>query len=394
VSEPHPSPPAAPVPPASDEALYAALVKADRSEALVPQVAGLAHGLNDLLTRILSGVTLARQQGAGESLAQAEEACLAAREITRQMLTLGRAGPSATAAVAPQDLLDEAAKMAGTGIAAEITVTLPPGIPTVAIDRSLGVQAFQNLVRNAVEALSPTPPRPQIQLRAAAATLAEGQVAGLGPGEYVEFEVRDNGAGISPELLEKIWEPFFTTKKHGAGLGLPTALAIIRRHGGQIGVDTAVGVGSVFTIFLPCSVAAVDVGGVRAPTARFRTGRILVMDDDEHIRTLTGALLEKLDYHCDLARDGADAVVAYKRYFDVGRPYDAVILDLTVARGMGGEEAFVQLRGIDPEVRAIATAAGGADLQSARCLELGFCGWLAKPYRLAELGSALQTVLH
>jgi len=373
--------------------VYAALIKADRSESLVPQVAGLAHGLNDLLTRILSAVTLARQQGAGETLTQAEEACLAAREITRQMLTLGRAGPSATVAVAPKDLLDEAAKWAASGIAAEVTVTVSEDLAAVAIDRSLGVQAFQNLVRNAAESLSPPPPRPRIQLSAAPATLAEGQIAGLPAGEYVEFEVRDNGAGIPSDQLEKIWEPFFTTKKHGAGLGLPTALAIIRRHGGQIGVDSAVGVGTVFTVFLPQSRPSADVGGHRAPSARFRTGRVLVMDDDEQIRALTGALLEKLDYRCDLVRDGEDAVAAYKRYFDVGRPYDAVILDLTVTRGMGGEETFIQLRGIDPEVRAIASAAGERDAHSGRCLDLGFCGWLAKPYRLAELGEALQTVL-
>ncbi len=386
-----PPPDASPAPGAED--LYAALLKADRSESLVPFVAGLAHEPERSADAHPGRDHPRAPERRPETLAQAEAACLAAREITRQLLAAGRTEPTAVAAVPPQELLEAAAARAGAGAAAEVAVTVAGGTAPVAIDRALGVQVFQNLVRNSVEAMSPPPPRPRVLLGAANAALAEGQIAGLPAGDYVELEVRDNGTGIAPENLEKIWEPFFTTKKHGAGLGLPTALAIVRRHGGQVGVDSTVGVGTVFTVFLPQARPSADVGGHRAPSTRFRTGRILVMDDDEQIRTLTGALLEKLDYRCDLARDGEDAVAAYKRYFDIGRPYDAVILDLTVSRGMGGEEAYVQLRGIDPEVRAIAAAAGDRGAQSARCLELGFCGWLAKPFRLAELGEALQTVL-
>lgn len=377
---------------AADEALFAALVKADRSETLGPLVAGMAHELNDLLTKILGAVTLARGSAAEAPLAGAEEACLSARELARRMLGLAQGGGEARTVASARDLLGEAAKVAGAGSAAEIAVEAPEGVDPTRVDRAQILQVFQNLVRNALESMSPPPQRPRVQLRAANATLAEGQIAGLPAGDYVEFEVRDNGSGIPAELQEKIWEPFFTTKKHGAGLGLPTALAIVRRHGGQIGVDSDVRVGTVFTIFLPSTAPASDVRARAAPSQRFRTGRILVMDDDEQIRSLTGKMLERLDYKADLARDGDEAVAMYKRYFDVGRAYDAVILDLAVVGGMGGEEAFAALRALDPDVRAIASSSGGADEAGARCLALGFCGCLARPYRAADLGKILATV--
>jgi two-component system, cell cycle sensor histidine kinase and response regulator CckA len=378
---------------AADEALFAALVKADRSESLGPLVAGMARELNDLLTKILGAVTLAKGTAGEPPLAEAEKACLAARDIGRRMLGLARSGGETRGVVPVRDLFSEAAKIAGAGSAAEIAIEAPDGVDPVRVDRAQILQVFQNLIRNALESMSPPPQRPRVQLRAANTTLPEGRISGLPAGDYVEFEVRDNGGGIPAEHLEKIWDPFFTTKKHGAGLGLPTAVAIVRRHGGQIGVDSTPGVGTVFTIFLPSSAPIADVRAHAAPSKRFRSGRILVMDDDEQIRSLTGAMLQKLDYKADLARDGDEAVALYRRYADVGRPYDAVILDLTVVGGMGGEETFDFLRALDPDVRAIASGGGDADETAARCMALGFCGCLSRPYRAADLGKVLGTVL-
>lgn len=379
-------------PTGADEALYAALLKADRSESLGAAAAGIAQELNEALTKILGGLSLAKTGDSGEALASAESACLAARELTRRLLTLAKGGDGAQQAVPVRELLADAVRIAGAGSSFEITIEAADAVDQVQADPARLSQAFQNLIRNACEAMPPPPHRGRVQLRAANATLSEGQVAGLLPGDYVEFEVRDNGFGIPPENLEKIWEPFFTTKKHGAGLGLPTALAIARRSGGQIGVDSDLGVGSVFTVFLPRARAAESVEGRRASSERFRTGRVLVMDDDPDIRAVTAAMLERLDYKFDLARNGEEAIEFYRRYFDIGRPYDTVLLDLTVVGGMGGEETFARLRAIDPDLRAIATGGGGEQLLR-DCLARGFCGRLGKPYRLAELGEVLQSVL-
>ena len=328
-----------------------------------------------------------------EAAAKAEKACLEARDLTRRLAALGAGGDGRQSQVAARDLLAAAASVAAAGTAVVVTIAASDPISPLSLDLEQMTQAFRNLVRNSVEAMSPPPRRPRVQLRAANATLAEGQVAGLAAGDYVEFEVRDNGAGIAPENLERIWEPFFTTKKHGSGLGLPAALDIVRRHGGQIGMDSTPGVGTVFTVYLPSRHPASAVQARRAPSERFRTGRILAMDDDPEIRAATGAWLQKLGYKCDLSPDGTDAVAAYRRYFDVGRPHDAVLLDQTVVGGMGGEEALERLRALDPDVRAIAVTSDSGEDFARSSLARGFCGCLVKPYRLAERAEALTSVL-
>ena len=389
-SEPSVSPPGASRP---DEALYAALVKADRSESLVPLVAGLAREINEHLTRVLAAVSLAKAADGDPSLAKAEEACLAARETADRMLGLAKGGGDLQMVVSPREILTEAAKIAGAGSSAEISFHVREGVDPVRVDRGQVVQAFQNLVRNALDALSPPPQRPRIQLAAGNVALAEGRIAGLPAGDYVEFEVRDNGCGISAENLPKIWDPFFTTKKHGSGLGLSAAVAIVRRHGGEIGVDSDPAVGTVITVFLPGAARAPEVRAHAAPSQRFRSGRILVMDDDEMIRSVTGKMLEQFDYKFDTVRDGEEAIAHYRRYLDIGRPYDAVILDLAIAGGMGGEETFAKLLAMDPDVRGIASGTGERNALAERCLALGFCGCLPRPYRPSELGKVLGTVL-
>ena len=376
----------------ADEALYAALLKADRSESLAPLSAGLAHEMNNLLTTVLGSIALAKNKDNEAALGEAEAACEAAREITRRMASLAPGGDGARSLTSARELLTEAGKIAAAGSAVEVAIEAPDGLDLLRVDCVQMVQVFQNLVRNAVEAMSPPPYRPRVQLRAANATLAEGRIAGLPAGDYVEFEVRDNGNGIPAENLEKIWEPFFTTRLHGSGLGLPTAVAVVRRHGGQIGVDSTVGVGTVFTIFLPRA-ATEEIRARPAGAARFRTGRVLVMDHDERIRKVTAGMLQKLDYKVDVARDGEEAVALYKRYFDVGRAYDAVILDLSVPGAMGGEEAFALLRRMDPDVRAVGSNGDAGSGAGERCLDLGFGGWLPRPYRLADLGQVLATVI-
>ena len=152
--------------------------------------------------------------------------------------------------------------------------------------------------------MPPAPHKPRLQLKVAPAHFSEGQVASLPAGAYVEFEVRDNGSGIKPEHLEKIWDPFFTTKKHGTGIGLATVLSIVRKLGGEIGLQSTVGVGTVFSVFLPLADQPVEVQARAAPSLRFGTGRVLFMDDDDHICSLTSSMLQSLDYKFDIAKNG------------------------------------------------------------------------------------------
>jgi CheY-like chemotaxis protein len=209
----------------------------------------------------------------------------------------------------------------------------------------------------------------------------------------VQFEVQDDGCGIPPENIAKIFAAFFTTKQHGTGLGLATVLDVVRKHGGQIGVESTVGTGTTFTVFLPRAGQPVEVEARRAPSLRFGTGRVLFMDDDEKICELTGGMLQSLEYKYDVAKKGEEAIALYKRYLNIGKPYDVVIMDLTIVGGMGGEETFKKLLEMDPEVRAIVSSGYDSEEMAKQFLEMGFCGYLTKPYRVTDLGRILKTVL-
>jgi CheY-like chemotaxis protein len=232
-----------------------------------------------------------------------------------------------------------------------------------------------------------------VWLRAGNTPLTEGQIPPLPAGNYVQFEVQDDGNGIPPENLQKIFDAFFTTKKHGTGLGLATVLDIVRRHGGQIGVESTVGTGTTFTIFLPKADRPAELEARRAPTLRFGTGRVLFMDDDEKICALTAGMLDGLEYKYDIAKNGEEAIALYTRYLNIGRPYDAVIMDLNIIGGMGGEATFKQLRELDPDVRAIISSGYDSEEMARQYLDMGFCGYLTKPYRVTDLGRIIKTVL-
>jgi len=369
------------------------LVKANGFESLGLLAGGIAHDFNNLLTTILGGLSLAKDNRDTSRLGDAEKACLAAKGLTKQLLMFAKGGSGALAVCDSREILEDAVKIASAGSTAVITVQAQPGCGPVNVDRPQILQVFQNLIVNALQAMPPAPHKAQIELRVSQVRIGEGQVATLAAGDYIEFEVRDNGTGIKPEHLEKIWDPFFTTKKHGTGLGLATVLSIVRKLGGEIGLQSTLGVGTVFSIFLPAASEPVEVAARPAPSLRFGTGRVLFMDDDDHICNLTAAMLQSLDYKFDIVRSGEEAVTLYKRYLNIGRPYDAVIMDLTVVGGMGGEETFRILHDLDPDVRAIVSSGYDNDDMARQYLDMGFCGYLTKPYRVTDLGKVLKGVL-
>ena len=369
------------------------LVKSNRFESLGLLAGGIAHDFNNLLTTILGAVSLAKDNRDYSALGDAEHACVNAKGLTKQLLAFAKGGVGTQSVCGAKDILEDARKIAAAASTAVISIDVPDGTEPVQVDRAQILQVFQNLIVNALQAMPPEPHRPVLQIRAANVTLADNQVASLAPGDYVEFEVRDNGSGIKPEHVDKIFDPFFTTKKHGTGLGLATVLSIVRKHGGQLELATEVGVGTAFTVYLPKAGQPVAVQARKAPSMRFGTGRVLFMDDDSKISALTATMLTSLDYKFDLAKNGEEAIALYKRYQNIGRPYDAVIMDLTVIGGMGGEECFKALKELDPEVRAIVSSGYDNDDMARKYLDMGFCGYLTKPYRVTDLGKVLKAVL-
>ena len=369
------------------------LVRANRFESLGLLAGGIAHDFNNLLTTILGGVSLAKENRDLSALGDAEQACMTAKALTKQLLLFSKGGTGTQAIVSVREILEDTLKIAAAGSVAVVTVGVAADTDPVLVDRGQILQVFQNLVVNALQAMPPAPHEARVQLCARNVALAADQVPGLPAGDYVECEARDNASGIKPGYLDHIWDPFFTTKKHGNGLGLATVRSIVQKHGGAIGVDSSLGVGTVFTVYLPRAGHPVEARARKAASLRFGTGRVLFMDDDEKISALTASMLTSLEYKFDLAKNGEEAIALYKRYLNIGRPYDAVIMDLTVIGGMGGEDCFRELKKLDPDVRAIVSSGYDNDEMARRYLDLGFCGYLTKPYRVTDLGRVIKTVL-
>ncbi len=373
------------------EELYQALLKADKSHSIAHIASGLAQEMNDLLTRIM-GAVASLPKTETNHIAQAEEALLEAREVNRRLQHLTLASDGLKKEVKLKPIFDQVVNTAGAASVAKLEIAVQPNTGSVVCDPAELLQVLSNLVRNATEAMTPPPHNPTIQLTSELVHLSAGEIPSLAEGNYVKAEVRDNGCGISGDIIDKIWEPFFTTKKHASGLGLSSSLEIIQKLGGTVGVTSEVGVGSAFSVFIPCANKEVTTQANAAPSVRFKTGRILVVDTDSQIRQVLSSMLEKLDYRSDGARDSEEALQQYKRYFEISRPYDAVLIDLNL-EGVLGETLFKELSQYDPEIRAIAMSPKQDAQIMKNTIDLGFCGFLQKPFKLSELGGVLKTVL-
>jgi PAS domain S-box-containing protein len=368
------------------------LVKANRFESLGQLAGGIAHDYNNILTTIMGGVSLALDARDYSGLENSMKACEAAKGLSRQLLMFSKGGTGVRQVIKTADLLRDSVRIAASGSTVKVELNAPADLATIQVDRAQLLQVFQNLIVNAIQAMPSS--NGNVWITAGNVVLAENQIPPLAAGQYVAVEVRDNGSGIKPEHLEKIFDPFFTTKKTGTGLGLATVLSIVKRHGGQIGLDTELGVGTTFTVFLPRAEQEIAVETRRAPSLNFAlTGRVLFMDDDVEISRLTEGMLTGIGYKVDLAKDGDEAIKFYKRYLNINRPYDVVIMDLTVIGGMGGEECFRKLRELDPNVRAIVASGYDNDEMARQFLDMGFCGYLTKPYRVSDLNRIIKKVL-
>lgn len=367
------------------------LVRSNRMEALGLLAGGIAHDFNNLLTTIIGGISLAREMHEWEPLENSEKAGLSAKNLTRQLLMSARGKFTGRKVVHLEGLVRDCARLGTAGSPVKLEMLLAEELFPVAIDTGRMSQVFQNLVINSVQAMGDA--GGALTIHGENAALAEGQIAGLAAGDYLKISVKDTGKGIPREIASRIFEPFFTTKKTGTGLGLSTVHAIVRDHDGQITVNSDVGVGTTFSVYLPKSDETAESDTRRRPSLKYGTGRILFMDDDEGIAELGAGMLARLDYTYDIARNGEEALALYRRYLQVDRPYDAVILDLTIVGGMGGEETLAKLLEMDPEVRAIVSSGYSTEETIDYYLKKGFVGVLSKPYRSEEMGKTLRQVL-
>lgn len=356
---------------------------------------GIAHDFNNLLTAIMGNTSLAKMFTEPDTkiyarLEEVEKASLRARDLTQQLLTFSKGGAPIKKVTSIADVICDSSRFALRGSHARCKFNIMEDLWPVEVDEGQISQVISNLAINADQAM---PEGGVVEIRAENVTLLKGQVVTLEPGRYIRLSITDSGIGIPKDHLNKIFTPYFTTKQRGSGLGLATSYSIINKHGGLIIVESEIGHGTTFSIYLPASGKDIPEKEIKSMTTITGSGKILVMDDEEFIRNTAGEMLATVGYTVGYADDGAQAIDLYIRARESGEPYDLIIMDLTIPGGMGGVEAIQKLLEIAPDAKAIVSSGYANGPIMADFKEYGFKGVIAKPYRTDELCKVVQNVI-
>jgi len=371
-------------------------MKTQKIESLGTLAGGIAHDFNNLLQGIfgyisMAKLTLDQKEKSLEMLEEAEKALHMTVNLTSQLLTFSKGGKPVKKMISLQPVIENSAKFALSGSPVDYRIMLDQDLWTVEADEGQIGQVIQNIVLNADQAM---PLGGTIRITAKNVREPKKELPQvLREGKYVEISVKDSGIGISQQYLQKIFEPYFTTKEKGSGLGLATSYSIIRNHGGVINVNSKVGKGSTFYIYLPALEGGKEVPQVGASVTVGQKGKILLMDDEELIRNSAGEMLKVLQHEVDFAEHGEEAIGKYQTARESGKPFDIVILDLTIRGGMGGKETIERLCAIDPGIKAIVSSGYSDDAVVADYKKYGFKACLTKPYRLKDLRDTLHALL-
>lgn len=373
------------------------LLRLQRFESIGALAGGIAHDFNNYLTGILGNISLARlalkkndMEKAAVRLVEAEKAVEMSRILTRQLLTFSKGSSSGKDTIAVNDVIRKAAEFALSGSKVRCRYVIAPDLWLVDADEGQISQVINNIVLNADQAM---PEGGAIKLIAENVTLEHGNSDGIESGRYVKISIEDSGCGIPEADVKSVFEPYFTTKDKGSGLGLATALAIVKSHGGEITLKSKHGVGSTFSIFIPLSGNLKAVDYKETDTAVSGNAKVLVLDDEEIIRDVLNEILTTMGYSVEFACEGAGAIELYSTVMDAGAPFDLVIMDLTIPGGMGGKEAIKRLLEIDPGVKAIVSSGYSGDPIMTNFRDYGFRGVVSKPYRIGDVSRVVKSVL-
>ncbi len=371
-------------------------LKSQKLEAIGTLAGGIAHDFNNLLQGVFGYISLAKAGMSHEekpftSLERAEKALRMSTNLTRQLLTFSKGGKPVKSKIALLPVMENAASFALSGSRSECRITADKGLWHIDADEGQIGQVVQNIVLNASEAM---PEGGTVEIIAGNAHVPKGSKPLLPDGgKYVKAAIKDTGCGIPGQYLSRIFDPYFTTKQKGSGLGLATSYSIIRNHGGLIEADSEVNKGSVFTIYLPAGEDGEEERGRPSVPADGRKGRILVMDDDEIVRDVAVRMIKSLGHEGESAESGEEAIEKFRQAADAGKPFDIVVLDLTVKRGMGGEKAIAKIKEIDPGVKTIVSSGYSDNPVVSDYRSFGFSAFLNKPYMIESLRDSLNGLL-
>ncbi len=369
--------------------------KIQKLESLGLLAGGLAHDFNNLLTSILGNVSLLKKQLGAEHksfsrLSDAEKAAKMAADLTQQLLTFAKGGAPVKKPASILEIASEACAFAMSGSNIKCFHTTPEALWSVGVDRGQISQVFNNLIINSIHAM---PNGGAVHVDFENVAVPTNNIASLKAGNYVKITFRDEGKGIPEKILAKIFEPYFTTKEGGTGLGLATVLSIINRHEGNISVESKAGAGTIFTLYIPALGDALSPASPEQKTAQTGQGRILIMDDEELVRNVAGYILNDLGYEVAYARDGKEAIEAYLKAKEEQKSFDVVIMDLTIPGGMGGKDAIKNLQAMAPDAKVIVSSGYSRDPIMADYKNYGFCGVVCKPYEAGEISEEIAKVM-
>jgi PAS domain S-box-containing protein len=386
------------------------LLNVRKLESIGMLAGGIAHDFNNILTAVLGNIELARiltereskKQGADiiERLKEAEKAALRAKDLTQQLLTFSKGGSPVKRLASIDEILKETASFALSGSNVRCEFDIPEDLFLVEVDEGQMSQVFNNIIINADQSM---PDGGVIKIGVDNIVAEQKDKAGLlesnsamaadppfKSGKYLKISVSDQGPGIPEEDIARIFDPYFTTKQKGNGLGLATAFSIVKRHGGHISVKTERGSGSIFAIYLPAVAGELPQKTRQESHDVHMQGRVLVMDDEETIRNVLTDILENMGYEVEVSGDGMEAVKLYSEASKLDRRFDIVIMDLTIPGGMGGKEAVKILLELDPEVKVIVSSGYSNDPVMAEFKKYGFSGVVTKPFKVADLSKILR----
>jgi PAS domain S-box-containing protein len=377
------------------------LVKMQKLESIGVLAGGIAHDFNNSLQGIMGSIAVAKLHVNSEDevykrLTYAEKITIQSKGLSQQLLTFSKGGNPIRQTVFITKLIKDSVSLALSGSNVRYEFNIPDNLWSVEADKGQLKQVISNLIINADQAM---PEGGNIKVYAENANVSLKDSLPLQEGRYVKITIKDQGTGIPQEHLKKIFDPYFTTKEKGSGLGLSICYSIINKHNGHIAVDSETGVDTAFYVYLPASQKDASVEPVQkeadgvSPESVEWKRKILLMDDEATISLTVARNLKNLKYEVETAKDGSEAIVLYKGAMESGEPFDAVIMDLTIPGGMGGKEAIKKLIEIDPEVRAIVSSGYNDDPVVSHFREYGFSGVLAKPYSIVEMSKALHAVL-
>ena len=374
------------------------LQKLQKLQSVGTLAGGIAHDFNNILLLLFLNISLAKDELTEEHpgfkfLEDAENAMNRAVRLTQGLLTFAPGGSPLKENVNLGTLVEEAVRLALSGSNVKLFHKAVGDLWMAEVDKGQIQQVVSNLTINARQAM---PEGGRLYVTLENADVPEDAIPGVRQGKYVKVVMRDEGTGIDKKHMDRIFDPYFTTKKSGSGLGLATAFSIISRHGGHIGVVSELGKESIFTFYLPASEPIPEPEPDefdREYLPSDRPAKVLVMDDEEEIRELVATMLTRCGFSVATASDGREAIGMYKKAFDAGEPYSVVIMDLAIPGGIGGKEAIKELLAIDPQVRAVISSGYGDDPVMANYALHGFKGIAPKPYTTSKLREVVGLVL-